>query len=76
MKEIIKQLFFSWKFKRSVKKADEMHRLTALKYFVIVLNGKLKVVAKQDIKRLIRTRYFRKGTRVEQIEERALYITR
>ena len=56
MKEIIKQLFFSWKFKRSVKKADEMHRLTALKYFVIVLNGKLKVVAKQDIKRLIRMR--------------------
>jgi len=75
MKELIKRLLFGFHFKKSVRKADEMHRLTTLKYFVIVINGKIHVVAKQDIKRLIRTRYFRKGTRIEHIEARALYTT-
>lgn len=76
MTQLIKRLIFAWRFKRAVRKADRLHRLMRLKFFVIVLNGKLQVIAKQDVRRLLRQRYFRKGTRIEDIEKRALYITK
>jgi hypothetical protein len=76
MKDLISRMIFGWRFKHSVKKADEMHKLTSLKYLVIVLNGKLQVVAKKDLKRLINTRYFKKGTKIEHLESRSLYTTR
>lgn len=76
MIELIKRLIFAWQFKQAVRKADRMRRLTRMKYLVLMLNGKLKVVAKQDCRRLIRQRYFKKGTRIEDIEKRALYITK
>lgn len=41
---------------------------------VIFLNGGLKVVPKQTIRELVRTRRFRKGVTVADIEKRALYI--
>ena len=71
MIELIKRLIFAWQFKQAVRKADRMRRLTWMKYLVLMLNGKLKVVAKQDCRRLIRQRYFKKGTRIEDIEKRA-----
>ena len=76
MIELIKRLIFAWQFKQAVRKADRMRRLTWMKYLVLMLNGKLKVVAKQDCRRLIRQRYFKKGTRIEDIEKRALYTTK
>ncbi|SEF48162.1 hypothetical protein SAMN05216354_0616 [Xylanibacter ruminicola] len=76
MIELIKRLIFAWQFKQAVRKADRMRRLTRMKYLVLMLNGKLKVVAKQDCRRLIRQRYFKKGTRIEDIEKRALYTTK
>ena len=76
MKELIKRLLFAWRFKRAVRKADNMHRLQRMKFLVILLNGKLQVVAKQDCRRLIRQHYFKMGTRIEDIEKRALYITK
>ena len=76
MIQLIKRLIFAWKFKQAVRKADRMRRLTRMKYLVLMLNGKLKVVAKQDCRRLIRQRYFKKGTCIEDIEKRALYTTK
>lgn len=76
MIELIKRILFAWRFKRAVRKADTMHRLQRMKFLVILLNGKLLVVSKQDCRRLIRLRYFKKGTRIEDIEKRALYITK
>lgn len=76
MIKLIKRLIFAWQFKQAVRKADRMRRLTRMKYLVLMLNGKLKVVAKQDCRRLIRQRYFKKGTRIEDIEKRALYTTK
>ena len=72
----IKQWVFAWRFRRAVRKADRLRRISSLKYLVIVLNGKLEVVARQDLRRLIRKHYFRKGTRIEHLEKLALYITR
>ncbi len=74
MIKLIKDLFFAWHFKRAVKKANKLSRLFGMKYFVISLNGGLKVVPKQTIRELVARRRFRKGVTVADIEKRALYI--
>ena len=74
MIRLIKDIVFAWKFKRAVKKADKLSRLFGMKYLVIYLNGGLKVVPKQTVRELVRTRRFRKGVTVADIEKRALYI--
>lgn len=76
MKELIQRLIFAWRFKRAVRKADTMHRLARMKFMVLMLGGRLQVISKQDCRHLIRQRYFKKGTRIEDIEKRALYITK
>lgn len=37
--------------------------------------GRIKVVPKQNIRHLVRTKRFRKGVKVADIEKRALYVT-
>ena len=68
-------MVFTWKYRRAVKKAKNMSRIFGMKYFVILLNGRLKVVPKQAIKELVRTRRFRKGVTAADIEKRALFVT-
>ena len=48
----------------------------ALKYYVLYMNGDLKVVPKQTIKTLVKRHRFKKGTKVEDIERRALFVTK
>lgn len=71
----IKQVVFARKYRRAVRQAKELAELTGLRYWVIYLNGELKVVPKKTIKELVRKRRFRKGVTVEEIERRALFIT-
>ncbi len=47
-----------------------------MRYFVIYLNGSLKVVPKKTIKELVARHRFRKGVTVDDIERRALFITK
>lgn len=76
MIRLIKRLIFAWKYKRAIKKADRLAKLTGLRYFVIYLNGGLKVVPKKAIKELVAKHRFRKGVTVADIERRALFITK
>jgi len=74
MKELIKRIVFAWRYKRAVRKARELADLFGLKYYVILMNGQLKVVPKQTIRQLIRDRRFRKDVFIQDIERRALFI--
>ncbi len=76
MLELIKRLLFAWRYKRAVKRAVKFQKLTGHKQFVVVVNGNLVVVAKQDIKKMVATRKFKKGVKVVDIEKRALFITK
>ncbi len=71
----IKKYYLAWRYKRAVRKAKELAGLFGMKYYVINLNGSLKVVPKQTIKELIRRKRFRKGVAVEDIERHALFVT-
>lgn len=74
MVQLIKRIIFAWRYKRAVKKANKLSRLFGMKYFVISLNGGLKVVPKQTVRELVARHRFRKGVTVADIEKRALYI--
>lgn len=75
MKKLIKDIIFAWRYKRAVRKANRLAGTFGIKYFVIIMGGKLKVVPKQNIRNLVRAHRFRKGVKVSDIEKRALYIT-
>ena len=71
----IKKLIFAFQYKKAVKKANKLAHETGLRYYVIVFNGKLRVIPKQVIKQLIQQKRFRKGTTVKDIEKVALHVT-
>ncbi len=64
-----------WRYKRAVKKANELHELFHMKYLVLYINGSFKVIPKQNVKRLIRQRFFKKGTKIEDVCRMAAYST-
>ncbi len=76
MIKLIKDIIFGWRYKHAVRKAVEFQRLTGRKQFVIMYDGKPVVVSKKKIRNLVSTHYFRKGTTVQDIERRALFITK
>ena len=71
----IKKYYNAWRYRRAVRKAKELSELFGMKYYVISINGSLKVVPKQTIKELIKRKRFRKGVTVEDIERHALFVT-
>lgn len=75
MIDFIKRLIFVWRYKRAVRKANKLAATFRMKFYVLLIDGKLRVVPKQNIRRLIRQRKFKIGTKVADIEQRALYIT-
>ncbi len=76
MIQLIKDIIFGWRYKRAVKKALKVQSLTGRKQFVIMYNGKPVVVSKRKIRSLVSTHYFRKGVTVQDIEKRALFVTK
>ena len=75
MFKLIKDIIFGFRFKRAVKKADRLHHITHRKYMVLVINRKLEVLSKKEIKKFVSNGIFRKGTTVQDIEQKALYVT-
>lgn len=71
----LKNILFNRRLRRAIKEANELSTLTGLRYFVIMLNGELKVVSKRRLKQLIDTRRFRKGSTIQDFEKLALHIT-
>lgn len=76
MIQLIKDIIWKWQCKRAIKKANELSKLLGMKYYVIYMNGSLKVVTKRTIRELVAKHRFRKGIRIADIERRALYVTR
>lgn len=75
MIRLIKDIVFGFRFKRAVRRADRFHHITHRKYMVLVINKKLEVLSKQEIRKFVAHGIFRKGTTVGDIESKALYIT-
>ena len=68
MIRLIKDIIFGFRFKR-------FHHITHRKYMVLVINKKLEVLSKQEVRKFVAGGIFQKGTTVGDIESKALYIT-
>lgn len=75
MLQLIKDIIFAFRFKRAAMKADRFHHITHRKYMVLVINKRLEVLSKREIKKFVAKGIFRKGTTVSDIENKALYTT-
>lgn len=75
MKQLISQLIFCLKFRWAVRKADRLQHITHRKHMVLVINHKLQVLSKKEVKTLLAKHIFRRGTTIQQIEQKALYTT-
>lgn len=76
MFQTIRKLIWGSRFRRKVKEANQLAELFRMRYFVIMMNGSLKVVPKKTLKELIARGRFKRGTTIQDIEKRALYITK
>ena len=61
---------------RAVKQAVELATGSGRKHMVVLLGGKLVIVSKQRLKRMIDTRKFVKGTTIRDLEKHALFVTK
>lgn len=75
---LIKELIWAARYKRAIKKADRLAKAFHMRYYVLNIGkkrAKLAVVPKQNIKKLIRERRFKKGVTIKDIDKIALYVT-
>lgn len=75
MKQFIKDFILNYRIRRAVKLADELSKASRRKYIVLLVAGVPKVYSKQDLKRMIAQRKFRKGTTIQDLEKKAILIT-
>ena len=73
---MIKKLIFDLRLRMAVRRANRDSKLFGKRLIVIVFNGKLEVYEKQRLKELIRHKYFKKGTTIEQLEKMAYHVTK
>ena len=75
MKQFIKYIILNYRIKRAIKLAKELSQASKRKYIVLLVAGVPKVYAKQDLKKMIAQRKFRKGVTIQDLEKRAILIT-
>lgn len=75
MIRLIKDIIFGFRFKSAVRRADRFHHITHRKYMVLVINKKLEVLSKQEVRKFVAGGIFQKGITAGDIESKALYIT-
>ena len=75
MKQFIKDFILTYRIKRAIRLADELSKASRRKYLVLLVAGVPKVFSKQELKKMIAQRKFRKGTTIQDLEKRAILIT-
>ncbi|KAA6348051.1 hypothetical protein EZS27_004503 [termite gut metagenome] len=74
--EIIKKRRYAAKVKKAIDVASGLSEKDGRKYIVLHLKDAPRVYAKADLQLLIRKRVFKKGTRIQDLEKQALFITK
>lgn len=75
MKQFIKDFILNYRIKRAIRLADELSKASRRKYLVLLVAGVPKVFSKQELKKMIAQRKFRKGTTIQDLGKRAILIT-
>ena len=75
LKDKIKTWLYQRRFVRKIKQAERLAKITHRKHYIYNIGKKLSIFTRKDLKDLIRARFFRKGTKIEYLETKALYTT-
>ena len=75
MKQFIKDFILGYRIKRAIRLAEELSRVSKRRYLVLMVAGIPKVYSKQELKKMITQRKFRKGTTIQDLEKKAILIT-
>lgn len=75
MKQFIKDIILNYRIRRAIKLAEELSKVSKRKYLVLQVAGVPKVYSKQELKKMIARRKFRKGTTIQDLEKKAILIT-
>ena len=75
MKQFIKDIIQNYRIRRAVRLAGELSEISKRKHLVLLVAGVPKVYSKQELKKMIAQRKFRKGTTIQELEKRAVVIT-
>lgn len=75
MKQFIKDFILNYRIRRAIRLADELSKASRRKYLVLLVGGVPKIYSKQELKTMIRSRKFRKGTTIQDLEKKAILIT-
>lgn len=75
MKQFIKDFILNYRIRRAIRLADELSKASRRKYLVLLVAGVPKVYSKQELKTMLRSRRFRKGTTIQDLEKKAILIT-
>jgi len=75
MIKALKKLLFYWSYKRAVRKANNLKKITKYAYLVIKYKGRLKVIARKDLKKMVELNVFGKHRTIRDIEKIAIYRT-
>lgn len=73
---VIKRSIMKYRVKQAIREAVELASGSGRKHIVIMSHGRPIVVTKQKLKKLIDTRYVKKGTTIQELEKKALFITK
>lgn len=76
MVKFIKKVIFAYRLGREIKKADRRKAATGKKQFVLNVCGKPMCVSKEHIQKLVAQGFYKEGTTVADIAEKALYKAR
>ena len=75
MLQFIKDMILKYRIRRAIRLAGELSEVSKRKYLVLLVAGVPKVFSKQELKKMIAQRKFRKGTTIQDLEKRAILIT-
>lgn len=75
MIQFIKDMILDYKIRRAIRLAGELSKVEKRKYMVLMVAGVPKIYSKQELKRWIAMRKFRRGTTIRDLEKRAILIT-
>lgn len=72
---LLKRKWTEYWLEKMVKKALRLTKLEKRRYIVTTMLGRPRCFSKQDLKEALKRRKFKKGVTMEQIEQRAYFIT-
>lgn len=76
MIELVKKMILGYRIKKAIEKARHLSEIDGRRYMVIMCKGAPRVYQKKELQTLIRRRVFRKGTTIQDIEKKAILITK